>query len=323
MSIATTTARNVTTTTSAIATGKSRDRDVRSVIFLGLLWASLFFGIVVLAALIIDTAIKGSGRFDLPLITDYQKNLGHEQAERFADARGLPVEELSNRYTGFRAGILGSLFLMVTTALLAIPLGIGAATYLEEFANKRTWYNKLIEVNLQNLAAVPSIIYGMLAAAIMGLLGFQFKGIVLGGAIALALLILPVVIITTREAIRAVPDEIRQGSLALGATVWQTTWRQTLPSAVPGIATGTILGLSRAIGEAAPLIMVGLAAAYWDPTSFTSKVEALPMQIYRMASSPQAAVQEAASAGIILLLVMILGMNAVAILIRNKFQKSW
>lgn len=323
MSVASTTARNVTAVTSALVTGKSRDRDVKSIIFLGLLWVSLFFGIIVLAALIIDTAIKGSGRFDHYLFTDYQKNLGHEQAQRFADARGLAVEDLSNRFTGFRAGILGSLFLMVTTALFAIPLGIGAATYLEEFANKRTWYNKLIEVNLQNLAAVPSIIYGMLAAAIMGLLGYQFKGIVLGGAIALALLILPVVIITTREALRAVPEEIRQGSLALGATVWQTTWRQTLPSAVPGIATGTILGLSRAIGEAAPLIMVGLAAAYWDPTSFTSKVEALPMQIYRMASSPQAAVQEAASAGIIVLLVMILGMNAVAILIRNKFQKSW
>lgn len=322
MSAATTTAREVTQA-STIATGKSRDRNLASVIFLGLLWASLFFGIVVLAALIIDTAIQGNGRFDLHLFTDYQKNLGHEQAQRFAEARGLAVEDLSNQYTGFRAGILGSLWLMVATALFAIPLGIAAATYLEEFASGGTWYNKLIEVNLQNLAAVPSIIYGMLAAAIMGLLGYQFKGIVLGGAIALALLILPVVIITTREALRAVPQEIRQGSLALGATMWQTTWRQTLPSAVPGIATGTILGLSRAIGEAAPLIMVGLAAAYWDPTSLTSKVEALPMQIYRMASNPQAAVQEAASAGIVVLLVMILGMNAVAIIIRNKFQKSW
>jgi phosphate ABC transporter permease subunit PstA len=176
---------------------------------------------------------------------------------------------------------------------------------------------------MQNLAAVPSIIYGMLAAAVMGLLGFTFKGIVLGGAIALALLILPVVIITTREALRAVPQDIRQGSLALGATVWQTTWRQTLPSAIPGIATGTILGLSRAVGEAAPLVMVGLATARWDPTSFTSKIEALPMQIYRMASNSQVAVQEAASAAIILLLLLILGMNAIAIIIRNKFQRSW
>jgi phosphate ABC transporter permease subunit PstA len=323
MSAATTAARDVTIANAAIVTGKSRDRTAKSVVFLGLLWFSLFFGVAVLLALIIDTALDGQGRFDLHLFTNYEQGFAHEQAEKFSDARGLPVEDLSNRFTGFRAGILGSLWLMVTTALLAIPLGIAAATYLEEFADHNTWYNRLIEVNLQNLAAVPSIIYGMLAAAIMGLLGYQFKGIVLGGAIALALLILPVVIITTREALRAVPQEIRQGSLALGATVWQTTWRQILPSAVPGIATGTILGLSRAIGEAAPLIMVGLAAATWDPTSFTSKVEALPMQIYRMASNPQAAVQEAASAGIIILLVMILGMNAVAIIIRNKFQKSW
>lgn len=321
MSVATSAARE--TTAVAISTGRSKDRNVASLVFLGLLWFSLFFGVVVLLALIIDTAIDGAGRFDSHLSTNYEQGIAHEQAEKFSEIRGIPVEDLSNRFTGFRAGILGSLWLMVTTALLAIPLGVAAATYLEEFASKDTWYNRLIEVNLQNLAAVPSIIYGMLAAAIMGVLGFQFKGIVLGGAIALALLILPVVIITTREALRAVPGEIRQGSLALGATVWQTTWRQTLPSAIPGIATGTILGLSRAIGEAAPLIMVGLAAATWDPTGFTSKVEALPMQIFRMASNPQSAVQEAASAGIIVLLAMILGMNAIAIVIRNKFQRSW
>jgi phosphate transport system permease protein len=323
MSVATAAAREVTSATAGITTGKSRDRNTASVIFLGLLWFSLFFGVMVLAALIIDTVIDGSGRLDAHLFTNYQQTISHEQAERFSEIRGIPAEELSNRYTGFRAGILGSMWLMVTTALLAIPLGVAAATYLEEFADTDSWYNRLIEINLQNLAAVPSIIYGMLAAAIMGLLGFQFKGIVLGGAIALALLILPVVIITTREALRAVPRDIRQASLALGATVWQTTWRQTLPSAVPGIATGTILGLSRAIGEAAPLIMVGLAVATWDPTSFTSKVEALPMQIFRMASNPQDAVQEAAAAGIVILLVMILGMNALAIVIRNKFQRSW
>ncbi len=320
MSVATTAAREVT---SAVATGRSQDRDTRSLVFLGLLWFSLFFGVMVLAALIIDTAIQGSGRFDTGLLTHYQQTLDPEQARIFAEARGLDADKLSVEQTGVRAGILGSLWLMATTALLSIPLGVGAAIYLEEFADSSTWYNRLIEVNLQNLAAVPSIIYGMLAAAIMAALGFTFKGIVLGGAIALALLILPVVIITTREALRAVPQDIRQGSLALGATIWQTSWRQTLPSAIPGIATGTILGLSRAIGEAAPLVMVGLATATWDPTGFTSKIEALPMQIYRMASSPLDAVTEAASAAIIVLLVMILGMNAVAILIRNKFQRSW
>jgi phosphate transport system permease protein len=158
----------------------------------------------------------------------------------------------------------------------------------------------------------------------MALFGFQRTGIVLGGAIALALLILPVIIITTREAVRAVPQEIRQGSLALGATVWQTTWRQTLPSAVPGIATGTILGLSRAIGEAAPLIIVGLATGVrFDPEGVLSEITALPMQIFSLTSQSQEEFQTAASAAIIVLLAMILGLNALAIFIRNKFQRTW
>lgn len=302
MSVASTTAASVTRAT--LATGRSRDRDVKSILFLCALWFSLFFGVIVLIALIVDTAIAGAPRLDADLFNRFESTL---QPER----------------TGFRAGIFGSLWLMVTTALLAIPLGVAAALYLEEFADGTTWYNKLIEVNLQNLAAVPSIIYGMLAAAIMGALGFGFKGIVLGGAIALALLILPVIIITTREAVRAVPSEIRQASLALGATQWQTTWRQTLPSAVPGIATGTILGLSRAIGEAAPLIMVGIATVRFLPSALDSKVSALPIQIYNLASNSQEAFQTAASAAIIVLLAMVLAMNAVAIIIRNKFQKSW
>ena len=170
---------------------------------------------------------------------------------------------------------------------------------------------------------MPSIVYGLLAVAVMALFGFQQKNIVLGGAIALALLILPVVIITSREALRAVPREIRDGSLALGATQWQTTWRQTLPSAIPGIATGTILGLSRAIGEAAPLLLLGLGAVRFDPEGVLSRVTALPIQIYRLSTQSQVAFQEAASAGIIILLVMILLLNGVAIFIRNKFQRSW
>ena len=303
MSVASTTAREVTE--SVVATGRSRDRTPRSLIFLGLLWFSLFFGVMVLVALIVDTAIQGAGRFDAELITNYSSRVRPET-------------------TGFRAGIIGSLWLMAFTALMAVPLGIAAALYLEEFADKDRWYNRLIELNLQNLAAVPSIIYGLLAVAVMALIGFQQTGIVLGGAIALALLILPVIIITTREAVRSVPQDIRQGSLALGATVWQTTWRQTLPSAVPGIATGTILGLSRAIGEAAPLIVVGLAGSLlFSPTGVLSPITALPMQIYSLTSQSQAELREAASAAIIVLLVMILGLNALAIFIRNKFQRSW
>lgn len=302
MSIAASTAREVTKST--LTNARSKDRSVASIVFLAALWFSLFFGVIVLVVLIVDTAISGAGRFDTNLFTQYESIVRRDE-------------------TGFRAGILGSILLMVATALLAIPLGIAAALYLEEFANKDTWYHRVIEVNLQNLAAVPAIIYGMLAAAIMGVLGFQFKGIVLGGAIALALLILPVIIITTREAVRSVPREIRDGSLALGATTWQTTWRNTLPSAVPGIATGTILGLSRAIGEAAPLLMLGFATIRFDPNGLLSKASALPLQIFNLSSAPQDELQTAASAAIIVLLVLILAMNGLAIYIRNKFQRTW
>ncbi|MGL5809456.1 MAG: phosphate ABC transporter permease PstA [Nocardioides sp.] len=307
MAVVTTTPEAVVETAraAALGNGRGRDRSPASLIFLGALWFSLFFGVAVLLLLLVTTAIDGSGRFDTALLTNYYSRIRSES-------------------TGVRAGILGSMWLMLGTALLAVPLGIASALYLEEFADRHRWYNRLIELNLQNLAAVPSVIYGLLAVAVMSVIGFERTGIVLGGAIALALLILPVIIITTREAVRAVPQEIRFGSLALGATVWQTTWRQTLPAAIPGIATGTILGLSRAIGEAAPLLLVGVAIGIrFDPNGFLSAFTALPMQIYNMTSQPQEAFQTAAAAAIIVLLAMILGMNALAIVIRNKFQTTW
>jgi phosphate transport system permease protein len=303
MSIATRTANEVTGVT--IATGRSRDRNPASMLFLGALWFSLFFGVMVLLVLIVSTALDGAPRFDAELITRYDSVLSPER-------------------TGFRAGILGSLWIMVCTAALAIPLGVAAAVYLEEFADQTKWYNRFIEVNVQNLAAVPAIVYGLLAVASLALVGFTDTGVVIGGAVALALLILPVIIITTRESVRAVPRDIRDGSLALGATLWQTTWRQTLPSAVPGIATGTILGLSRAIGEAAPLLIIGIAGSVrFDPEGLTTAVTALPIQIFSLSASSQEEYQQAASAAIIVLLVMILGLNALAIFIRNKFQRSW
>ena len=289
----------------AVSTGRSRDRNTTSLVFLVLLWFSLFFGVMVLLVLIVNTVIDGAPRFDSELITRYDSTLFPER-------------------TGFRAGILGTVWLMVTTAVMAVPLGIAAALYLEEFADNTRWYNRLIELNLQNLAAVPSIVYGLLAVAVMALIGFERKGVVLGGAIALGLLILPIIIITTREAVRAVPNDIRFGSLALGATQWQTTWRQTLPSAIPGIATGTILGLSRAIGEAAPLLLLGIAGAVrFDPTGVTSPVTALPIQIFSMTSRSQDEYQTAAAAAIVVLLVMVLLLNGLAIFIRNKFQREW
>ena len=291
--------------TVVLATGRSRDRDARSLVFLGALWFSLFFGIMVLVVLILTTALEGAPRFDLDLITRYGSQL-------------LPER------TGFRAGILGSVLVMLATALLSVPLGVAAAVHLEEFADKSKWWNRVIEVNLQNLAAVPSVVYGLLAVAFVEVIGIHQRGLVISGAVALSLLILPVIIITTREAVRAVPREIRDGSLALGATRWQTTWRQTLPSAVPGIATGTILGLSRAMGEAAPLLMIGTATAIrFDPNGLMSQFTALPLEIYSTTSQSQVAFQHAAAAAIIVLLVMILALNGLAITIRNKFHHTW
>jgi phosphate ABC transporter permease subunit PstA len=288
-----------------LASRRSRDRTPGSLVFLVALWLSLALAIVFLMTLIVTTAIEGAPRLDANLFTEYDSTL-------------FPAQ------TGVRAGILGTMWLMLATAMLAVPLGIAAALYLEEFADGRRWYNRLVELNLQNLAAVPSVIYGMLAVGFMGLVGQLQTDIVIGGALALALLILPVIIITTREAIRAVPGEIRDGSLALGATRWQTSWRQVLPSAVPGIATGTILALSRAIGEAAPLLLLGVAISVrFDPNGLLSAFTALPIQIYNMSAEAQAEYKTAAAAAIIVLLAMVLVLNGLAIYIRNHFQRRW
>jgi len=291
--------------TPKLDTGQNHERNVVSLIFLVSLWLSLAFGIVVLLVLLVTTAIDGSARLDANLFTEYLSQLREDE-------------------TGVRAGILGSLWLMLTTALMSVPLGIAAALYLEEFAHPDRWYNRLVEVNLQNLAAVPSVIYGLLAVGMMALAGFSQTSLVIGGALALTLLILPVIIITTREAVRAVPREIRDGSLALGATLWQTTWRQSLPSAVPGIATGTILALSRAIGEAAPLLLLGVAIGIrFDPNGILSQFTALPIQIFTMSAMSKDEFHTAAAASIIVLLVMILALNGLAIYIRNHFQRRW
>ena len=284
--------------------GRAGNRSVGSMAFLVVLWIAMAFAVICLLTLLADAFLDGFGRLDGNLFTRYTSQVLPERA-------------------GARAAILGSAMIIVTTAAMAIPLGIAAAVYLEEFADSGRWYNRLIEVNLQNLAAVPAIVYGMLTAGFALAIGLE-RRVVLSGAIALALLILPVIIITTREALRAVPAEIRQGSLALGATPLQTVWRQTLPSAVPGIATGTILALSRALGEAAPLLLLGgLVFVNYDPNGLLSGFTTLPIQIFSWASQPQEAFKEVASAAIIVLLTMLVLMNALAIVIRNRYQRTW
>jgi phosphate transport system permease protein len=198
-----------------------------------------------------------------------------------------------------------------------------AAIYLEEYADPDRWYNRLIELNIQNLAAVPSIIYGILG---LGLLARQLAlgTTVLTASLTLSLLVLPVVIISAREAVRAVPQSIRQASLALGATRWQTIRRQVLPAAVPGIATGSILALSRAIGEAAPLILLG-AVTYvaFNPEGLQSAYTVLPVQIYGWISQSREEFHHLAAAAIVILLALLLAMNAAAIWLRNHYSKRW
>jgi phosphate transport system permease protein len=275
-----------------------------SLVFLVVLWFALAFSVLCLTVLLIDSFLDGVTRLDTDLFTNYTSQIAPETA-------------------GARAAILGSAMVIALTALMAIPLGVAAGVYLEEFADHKKWYNRITEVNITNLAAVPAIVYGMLTAGLALAIDLP-RRVVITGAIALALLILPVIIIATREAVRAVPREIRDGSLALGATPLQTVWRQTLPAAVPGIATGAILALSRALGEAAPLLLLGgLVFVTYDPNGLMSGFTTLPIQIFNWAQQPQAEFHQVASAAIIVMLALLLAMNAVAILIRNRYQKRW
>ena len=203
-----------------------------------------------------------------------------------------------------------------------VPIGVGTAIYLEEYANRERWYNRMLELNIQNLAAVPSIVYGILGLAFL-VRGLGLGRVLLAGALILTLLVLPTVIIAAREAIRAVPPSIRDGAYALGATQWQVTWRQVLPAAIPGIATGSILAVARAIGETAPLILIGaLTFISFNPT-LTGPFTALPVQIYNSTKLPNPVFKNLAAAAIILLLVIILMLNAGAIFLRNRYQKKW
>lgn len=224
---------------------------------------------------------------------------------------------------GARPAILATVYLAALLLAMAVPVGVGTAIYLEEFARRERWYNRLLEVNIQNLAAVPAIVYGILGLAFVVRGPFGIGRVLLAGAIILTLVVLPTVIIASREAIRAVPDSIRQGGYALGATKWQVVSRQVLPASIPGIATGSILALSRAIGETAPLLLIGaLQYVAFDPTvlgAFT----ALPVQIYTWIKLPQAEFQTLAAAAIVVLLAIVLAMNALAILLRNRYRQTW
>jgi phosphate transport system permease protein len=223
---------------------------------------------------------------------------------------------------GGRPAILATIYLGVLVLLLSVPVGIMTAIYLEEYANPNRWWNRLIEINIQNLAAVPSIVYGILGLAFI-VRGIGIGRVVFAGALILSLVVLPTVVVASREAIRAVPDSIRQGAFALGATKWQVVWRQVLPAAIPGMATGSILALSRAVGETAPLLMVGATIfVAFDPELFGAYT-ALPIQIYQWVRLPDAEFQTIAAAGAMVLLAIVLSMNALAIIVRNRYRRRW
>ncbi len=221
---------------------------------------------------------------------------------------------------GIYPALIGTLYLIALTTVLALPVGIGAAIYLEEYGTGN-WLARLIEINIANLAGVPSIIYGLLGLGLfVRTLGLGRS--VLAGAATMALLVLPIVILSTREALRTVPKSLREGSYALGATKWQTIWHQVLPSAMPSLFTGVILALSRAIGETAPLITIGaLTYVPFAPDSIWSPFTVLPIQIFDWLSRPQVAFSQNAAAGIIVLLVLLLSMNGVAIFFRDRYQQ--
>jgi phosphate transport system permease protein len=274
--------------------------------FAALLLLAVLIALAGLVALLAQAFVKGAPALSPDLFTNVPSTLNPDKA-------------------GFRPAILGSLELIAGVILFVVPVGIGAAIYLEEYADGSKWWNRVIEVNIQNLAAVPSIIYGILGLAfiVRGPLDLGF--ILVAGSLTLALLVLPLVIIASREAIRAVPDSIRQGSLALGATQWQTIRTQVLPASIPGIATGVILAVSRALGEAAPLLLVGATVfVTFDPTPFSEDgFSAMPVQIFQYFSRPQEEFQTLAAAGVIVMLIVLLAMNSFAVWLRNRYEQRW
>lgn len=285
-----------------LTSGRRAERSPKSLVFQVLLLLSVLIGLLTLAVLLFDVLVDGVGRLDSKFINSLDSRLPQR--------------------AGIKPALVGSIWLMALVAVFSFPLGVGAAVYLEEFAPK----NKLtsfIEINVANLAGVPSIVYGLLGLAVF--VRFMALGrSVLAGALTLTLLILPIIIVAGREAVRAVPDSIREGALAVGSTRWQMVRHQTLPAALPGILTGMILGLSRAIGETAPLITLGaLTYVNFVPRNPLDRFTALPIQIFNWVSRPQTEFQNTAAAGIILLLVLLLAMNAVAVYLRNRFERRW
>ena len=276
-------------------------RKMKNSIFHGVIFCVTLIGIVVLVILLADIIMRG-----VPFLT---KHFFTNFPSRFPKKAGI------------LPGIYGSIYIILLTILFAVPIGLGTAVYLEEYA-KNNRFTKFIKINISNLSGTPSIVYGLLGLTVfVRTLGLGKS--ILAGALTMSLVVLPIVIVSSQEAIKAVPQYLRHGSYALGATKWQTIRKIVIPAALPGIFTGVILSVSRALGETAPLIMVG-AATYVSklPEGVTSIFTALPLQIYYWMGLPKEQFKDLAAAGIIVLLGILLTTNAIAIVLRNKYQKS-
>lgn len=292
-----------TETTLTVQGSRSRSQGWKDLAFIALLLFSVLIGLALLVTLIIDTFIEGSSRLNLDLLTNFPS--------------GVPER------AGLQSAIFGTLWVIGGMIVTMLPIGTGAAIYLEEYANPDRWYNRLLEVNIRNLAAVPSIVFGILGLGLIVRGPLSMGAVVYAGSLTLTLMVLPTVILASREAIRSVPPSLRQGSMALGATKWQTIWRHVLPDAIPGIATGTILAVSRAIGETAPLLLVGATVfVTFNPDGFLAEgYTTLPVQIFNWVQRPQDEFRVLAAAGIIVLLFILLAMNSFAIWLRNRYQR--
>ena len=278
------------------------NRKTKNKFFKILCFSASISSIVVLALLLYNVVSVGLPHLSFDFLSSFPS--------RFAEKAGI------------KSALFGSIWLLIFITIISVPVGVAAAIYLEEYSPRNKW-TKFIEINISNLAGVPSIVYGILGLVIF-VRFFHLERSILAGSFTMSILILPVIIITAREAIKAVPKNIRLGAYALGASKWQTVKHHVLPIATPGIMTGVILAISRAIGETAPLIMMG-AFTYvaFVPSSIWDEFTTLPIQIYNWTSRPQAEFHEIASAGIIVLLVVLLTMNAAAIIIRKRANKKY
>ena len=278
-------------------------------IFVGSCLLAVLIGLTMLGALVVDVLLDGAARlFGLPTILD--TNFLNSFASRFPDRAGV------------KAAVIGTLYMMAITAAVAFPLGVAAAIYLEEYA-RRNWFARLVQLNIANLAGIPSIVYGLLGLQLF-VRAMELERSVLSGALTMALLVMPIIIVAGQESLRAVPPSMREGAYALGATRWQVTRSVVLPYAFGGMLTGNILAMSRAIGETAPLIMIGaLTFIAFLPADPLDPFTVLPIQIFNWVSRPQPGFQEIAAAGIILLLIILLIMNSLAIFLRAKTRVRW